>query len=150
MLSKKQIGLKIKEARSIKSKEIGFKYTGQNLADELKISRSFLGDIESGRKSAPEYILENIKKICNLDFNYFEDTIIDNPPKDINNECDNYAIKSDYSFTTAKEAMKFILSQPVIMGYGGFDIKQMSSDELIEFANDLLHQLKLLSFKYKK
>ena len=150
MLNKKEIGLKIKDARSIKSKEIGFRYTGQNLANELKISRSFLGDIESGRKSAPKYIIENIIKICNLDLNYFQDTNIDNYSKDSNNESDNYPNNSEYSFTTAKEAMKFILSQPVIMGYGGFDIKQMSSAELIEFANDLLHQLKLLSFKYKK
>lgn len=54
------------------------------------------------------------------------------------------------SFETPEEAMKFILMQPSIMGFGGFDTNTMSDDELIEFANELLNQLKILSYKYKK
>lgn len=46
--------------------------------------------------------------------------------------------------------MKFILEQPAIMGYGGFDTDKMSNEEIIEFANELLRQLKILSYKYKK
>lgn len=49
MISKEELGAKIKEARNLKSREIGKRYTGQMLADELGISRSYLGDIESGR-----------------------------------------------------------------------------------------------------
>lgn len=53
-------------------------------------------------------------------------------------------------FKTAEAAMKFILRQPAIMGFGGFDTRKMSDEEIIEFANELLNQLKLLSYKYKK
>ncbi|MPN60139.1 hypothetical protein SDC9_207864 [bioreactor metagenome] len=53
-------------------------------------------------------------------------------------------------FKTPEAAMQFILKQPAIMGYGGFDTEKMSDDEIIEFANELLNQLKLLSYKYKK
>lgn len=53
-------------------------------------------------------------------------------------------------FKTPEAAMKFILKQPTIMGYGGFDVNKMSDEDLIEFANELLNQMKLISYKYKK
>lgn len=53
-------------------------------------------------------------------------------------------------FDTAEEAMQFILKQPAIMGFGGFDTTKMSDEEVIEFANELLNQMKLISYKYKK
>lgn len=53
-------------------------------------------------------------------------------------------------FKTPQEAMSFILSQPAIMGFGGFDPSKMSDDDVLDFANELLNQLKLLSYKYKK
>jgi transcriptional regulator with XRE-family HTH domain len=68
----------------------------------------------------------------------------------------NLNIKEDSSlyetgeFNTAEEAMKFILKQPAIMGYGGFDIKKLSDEEMVQFANELLNQLQLLGLKYKK
>lgn len=52
-------------------------------------------------------------------------------------------------FTNAKEAMQFILKQPAIMAFGGYDVTKMSDDEVIEFANELLHQFELISHKYK-
>lgn len=54
------------------------------------------------------------------------------------------------TFDTAEDAAKFLLEQNVIMGHGGFNINELSSDEIIEFANELLSHIKLLSFKYKK
>jgi transcriptional regulator with XRE-family HTH domain len=53
-------------------------------------------------------------------------------------------------FKTAEAAMQFILKQPAIMGYGGFDADKLSKEEIIEFANELLNQLQLLGLKYKK
>ncbi|MEG2412614.1 MAG: helix-turn-helix transcriptional regulator [Clostridium sp.] len=53
-------------------------------------------------------------------------------------------------FKSPEAAMQFILKQPAIMGYGGFDTDKLSNDEIIEFANELLNQLQLLGLKYKK
>ncbi|GKU32073.1 helix-turn-helix domain-containing protein [Clostridium folliculivorans] len=63
---------------------------------------------------------------------------------------DNSSLNDTGEFKTAEEAMKFILKQPAIMGYGGFDIKKLSDDEMVQFANELLNQLQLLGLKYKK
>jgi len=49
-----------------------------------------------------------------------------------------------------EDAITFILKQPMLMAYGGYDIKKMSNDDIVDFANELLRQLELLSYKYKK
>lgn len=54
------------------------------------------------------------------------------------------------TIATAEDAIKFILKQPTLMAYGGYDIKKMTDDEIVDFANDLLTQLQLISYKYKK
>lgn len=53
-------------------------------------------------------------------------------------------------FTNAKEAMQFILKQPALMAFGGYDLNKMSDSEIIDFANELLRQFELISYKYKK
>lgn len=73
VLSKKDLGEKIKEARKIKSASIGKRYTGEMLANDIGISRSYLGDIESGR-TYPNYVLLNkIADACNVPFSFFGD-----------------------------------------------------------------------------
>lgn len=54
------------------------------------------------------------------------------------------------SFATAKEATEYLLKIPSMAAYGGYDIKEMTDEEIIEFANELLHQFELISHKYKK
>lgn len=73
VLSKNQLGNLIKEARKEKSQKINQKYTQADLARDLDISRSYLGDIEAGRKY-PNYVLLNkIAEICEVPFSYFGD-----------------------------------------------------------------------------
>lgn len=52
-------------------------------------------------------------------------------------------------FSTAKEAMKFMLNQTVVMGFNGLDITKLSEEEQIQYANDMLDMMKLVSLKYK-
>lgn len=198
-LDKKELGERIKEARKLKGQKINKKYTGQDLANDLLISRSYLGDIESGR-SYPSYrLLSKIANFCDVPLSFFGDSdlllkeIIDNNLalmdedekanlidfiKTNMNMPDGRIVdwelstwkevyddfkttseiesmrKEDYKneieFKTPQEAMKFILEQPAIMGFGGFDANKMSDEEIMEFANELLNQLKLLGYKYKK
>lgn len=53
-------------------------------------------------------------------------------------------------FKTAEEAIQYILKENSIAAYGGYDINKMTDDEIIEFANELLRQIELISYKYKK
>jgi transcriptional regulator with XRE-family HTH domain len=53
-------------------------------------------------------------------------------------------------FEEAEYALKFILSQPVLAAYGGYDLKNMSDEEIIEIANDMLFAMRLSLEKLKK
>lgn len=53
-------------------------------------------------------------------------------------------------FGTAEDALKFILTQPSLMAFGGYDLKQMSDEQIIEIANDMLFAMKLSLEKIKK
>ena len=76
VLDKKCLGHLIKEARKLKSEKIKSKYTGQNLADDLNISRSYLGDIESGRIYPKYELLTRIAESCEVPLSFFsEDNI---------------------------------------------------------------------------
>lgn len=55
-----KLGFKIKQLRSEMSLENGKKFTQADLAKYLNISRSYLGDIESGRTIPNNFLLEKI------------------------------------------------------------------------------------------
>lgn len=109
--------------------------TQKRLAEKANISRSYLADVENDRYNPSLEVLSSIANSLNLKIS----DLLNDENKDIH-----------INFSTPEDAMRFILEQPAIMGFGGFDIRKMSDDEIIEFANELLRQLRLLSYKYKK
>jgi Uncharacterized protein conserved in bacteria len=63
----KKLGLKIKQLRSEYGFNTGNKLTQKDLASELNISRSYLGDIESGRTPANIELICKLSKFFNID-----------------------------------------------------------------------------------
>lgn len=117
------------------------------------VSLGYLSDLENDKAQNPS--LDKLKLIANA-LNVPVDELLSTTATDKDIEewdkdlkiCEN---SSTYEkFSTPEAAMKFILEQPAIMGYGGFKIDELSDQDKIDFANDLLQQLKLISFKYKK
>lgn len=53
------------------------------------------------------------------------------------------------NFKNAQEAMEFILKMPTLSAFGGYHPENMSEETIVEFANEILQQLKLVSYKYK-
>lgn len=134
------LGLKIKSLRSEYSLKTGKKFTQNDLAEALGISRSYVGDIESGRTAPSDDVLSKLTSFFNIKL----ELLLSNNTSDINNKYE------PVEFSTPEAAMQFLLKQPAIMGYGGFDINNMTNEEIIEFANELLRQIELISYKYKK
>nr|DAL55152.1 MAG TPA_asm: helix-turn-helix domain protein [Caudoviricetes sp.] len=99
-MKENNIGLKIKELRSKKGLELGCKYTGAMLAKDLGISRSYLGDIESGRITPNENLLGKIADVFETDIwsivgpDY--NCEIEIPDSVINEEKQRYAAASLY------------------------------------------------------
>lgn len=131
------------------------KYTLVYVSNLTGLSKSTLSDIENG-KSNPS--ASTLKKLANA-FNVSVSTLLGEKPdvmfvNDDNSQYfDEYATNNTYTnacFTTPQKAMEFILAQPVIGHYGDFDINKLSDEDKINFANDLLNMMKVISPKYKK
>lgn len=116
--------------------------TQEELANKINKTRSTIAGYETERKQ-PDY--ETLKVIADF-FDVSIDYLLGRTDSRRSETKQNLPIE----FTTPEEAIKFVLEQNVIMGFGGFDIEKMSDEEVVEFANELLRQLKLLSYKYKK
>ncbi|HAG43967.1 MAG TPA: XRE family transcriptional regulator [Clostridium sp.] len=158
------IGERIKELR--KENEI----TQEELAKNIDVSTSMVGMYETNARKPSYEVLIKIAKYFGVSTDYLLNTeekldVAINSLNNINHMSKNALApkhkgisKNDIDkelcdidqFSTAEEAMQFILKQPSVMGFGGFDINTMSEDEILDFANELLNQLKILSYKYKK
>lgn len=57
--------------------------------------------------------------------------------------------KSNISFSTPQEALSFILKQEMVADFGGYDLENMSDDEIMEMAGDIADMLKIISRKHK-
>lgn len=144
------IGEKLKELRNLNNISL------RSLSEKSGISKSTLSDIENNKTNPTTNTLKKIAAAFNIDV---EDLFKAEPITD--NDLEKWDKNSDQvkeevelyetgEFKTAEAAMQFILKQPAIMGYGGFDADKLSKEEIIEFANELLKQLQLLGLKYKK
>ncbi|WP_026887672.1 helix-turn-helix domain-containing protein [Clostridium beijerinckii] len=137
-------GENIKKIRE--SKKIGV----NELSRLSGVNASYISALERDEKKNPSVMILN-KLATALDIAV--DDIMKSETNTVE-ECSNIHEESDTyeteEFKTAEAAMKFILKQPAIMGFGGFDANKLSNEEIVQFANELLSQLQLLGLKYKK
>lgn len=52
-------------------------------------------------------------------------------------------------FDNAQDAMEFIIKTPSLAAYGGYDPSTMDDKTIVQFANEILQQIQLVSYKYK-
>lgn len=116
-----------------------------NLSKLTGISLGYLSDLENNKAKNPS--LDKIKLIAKTLNVSVEDLL--STESGINTSQESEDIKT-IEFSTPIEAMEFLLNQRTIMNFGGFNIDDLSDKDKLEFANDLLQHLKLLSYKYKK
>lgn len=165
-LSKEELGKLIKKARKMKGDSLGKKFTQNDLAKVIGKSRSYIGDIEAGRTYPSFVLLTSIAEACDVPLDFFNvDTSIESYveknfsdlskserdglkaaiKKEENIKSNDLANEplNDICFSSAQEAMKFILEQPALMAYGGYDLEEMSDEEILDLANDLLLTLRV-------
>lgn len=131
------IGKRIKQLRSEKN------ITQEQFGKIFGIVKSTVSLYESSKSTPDDDMKRKIARYFDVSLDYLMgNSDVKNPYKD--------KPSLPEEFTSPEEAIKFILNQNVIMGFGGFDVNTMSDEEVLEFANELLNQLRILSYKYKK
>lgn len=131
------IGERIKQKR--KQEKVSVEY----LAKELGVSCSTIYRYED---SSIEKIPVNVfDKLC---------TLLNTSPAELMGNANVSEEKRQHVLPTAfdnpREAMEFMLKIPTLAAYGGYNPDEMDDETIVEFANEILQQLKLVSYKYKK
>ena len=63
---------------------------------------------------------------------------------------ENNTLQEPTSFSTPQEALAFLLKQEMFADFGGYDLENMSDDEIVEMATDIADMLKIISKRHKK
>ena len=129
--------------------------TQEQLANELNL-RYHPNESEAtisqyvNNKRTPE--IDKMVKIANF-FNVTLDYIMCRTDIDsdmsIYNKSRQDENKTSLSFSTPQEALSFILKQDMVADFGGYDLDNMSDDEIMEMADDIADMLKIISRKHK-
>ena len=128
------IGERIKKLRKTKKISVDF------LAKELGVSKTTIYRYEDSTiEKIPVSIFD---QLCIL---------LDVTPAELMGNSTVNAEKTEFptEFRNAQDAMEFILKTPTLAAYGGYDPASMSDETIVDFANEILQQLKLVSYKYK-
>lgn len=137
------IGDKLKEIRN--SKKISI----MKLHSITGISRSTITDIENNKDRKPN--TATLEKIANalsvsVDELFKEEDVKD--IEDIEDTVNRAELLID--FAEPEEALKFILAQPSMQDFGGYDLRNMTDEEILDVANDMLFAMRLSLEKMKK
>ena len=122
----------------------------KNLRKEKKISVDFLAP-ELGVSKTTIYRYED-STIEKIPVNIFDKLCVllgVTPAELMGNTISNDRPELPTEFRNAQDAMEFILKTPTLAAFGGYDPNNMSEETIVIFANEILQQLKLVSYKYK-
>jgi transcriptional regulator with XRE-family HTH domain len=132
--------------------------TMQELAEKAGLSKGYISMLENDnnyraeKKTIPSIeVLKKLSKAMNISFDEIMCAVDDEVSltgEDI--VVDNMTQKNKSMFTTPQEAFEYIIKQPTVAMFGGYDLEKMSDEEIIEFANDLADMIAIVSKKYKK
>lgn len=105
----------------------------------LDVSNGAISKWERGDRQPDYETLENIADTFNVTIDYL---LGRSDSKQEFNE-------SQMNFSTPQEALSFILKQDMVADFGGYDLDNMSDDEIMEMADDIADMLKIISRKHK-
>lgn len=147
--------------------------TQQQLAAKASISRSYLADVEKNRYNPSLDTLSMLaealgistselldKQIKTDGLTKASDKSVQGISSSVDSGKDEYDIHKDVQsaitmdiiperFTDAEEARAYVKKHKIFASEG-FDVVKFTDDEILEFANALLDQMKMVSYKYKK
>ncbi len=128
------IGERIKEIR--KAKNISVEY----IAAQLDVSKTTIYRYEDS--TIEKIPIKSFDRLCEV-LNVTPAELMGNAPAKLE------PAELPAQFNNAQDAMAFILKTPTLAAYGGYNPESMDDETIIAFANEILQQLKLVSYKYR-
>lgn len=128
-----KLGQRIRERR----KELGI--SAEYLADRIGVNYTTIYRYESS--TIEKIPVEKFDSLCK---------VLETTPAILMGNGDESMADIPKGFSNPQEAIEFIIKQPVLAAYGGYDPKLMNDEMILEFANELLHHLEIVSYKYRR
>ena len=129
----------------IKSKKERTENICRIYAKELGVSVSTVYRYEDS--SIVKIPVSTFEKMCNV-LGTTPAEMMGNVPEMSHDKSDD-TNKLPGTFEDPKEAMEFLLKLPTVAAYGGYDPSKMDNETMVAFANEILQQLQLVSYKYR-
>lgn len=118
----------------------------REFADYLNISHTYLSKLENGcdpRTGKPvSPTIETLKQLSNALGLSLEELL------QISGYTETYEIPT--TFSSPQEAIEFIIKQPMVANFGGYDLDLMSNQEIMDMAEDVADMLRIMAKKHKK
>lgn len=112
--------------------------TQSELAKIFSLGESTISFYESNKRTPDYELLQKIANYFNVSTDYLLGRTSTKTTKGI-----ELAKQEDFEFNNPEDALRFILGQPAMMDYGGYDLKDMPEEEILEIANDILLTLRI-------
>ena len=125
-------GQRFKELRQEKN------LTQEKLAEEFFLNKSSISRYEQNKQIPEIDLLEKIADYFDVSIDYLVGRSNNKTSKAI-----ELTKQEDFEFDNPEETLRFILGQPAMMNYGGYDLKDMPEEEILEIANDILLTLRI-------
>lgn len=129
----------------LKAKRKEQKISAEYIAKELGVSVSTVYRYEDS--SIVKIPVSTYEKMCNV-LGTTPAEMMGNVPEMSHDKSDD-TNKLPGTFEDPKEAMEFLLKLPTVAAYGGYDPSKMDDETMVAFANEILQQLQLVSYKYR-
>lgn len=124
------------------------KITSKELASITNVTPTHISYILNNKREPSIDLLQKIADALNVSVNdFFDDEFI---KKENSKRCSEKELPIiPKEFTVPNKAREYI-NKHQIFGSNGFDSNKLDNKEILEFANELLKQMELISFKFKK
>lgn len=134
----------------IKSIRLNKNISAKKLSESTGLTQAYLSMLENNKRKNPSTeVLQKIADALDVSVNDFFDNIINHKEEKIENPIKQNLSFIPQQFTNPNEAREYI-NKHQIFGFNGFNSNKLDDNEILEFANELLKQMELISFKYKK
>lgn len=140
-----RLGKRIRELRDSHNMTI------KELSEKSGVGQSTISEIETGKAKNPKS--ETLSKLASA-LNVTVDSLLAEKWDDEYNPNGELAKQVKFieslQLNSPEEALKFILAQPAFMAYGGYDLNDLTEEEIMELANDMLLAMRLSVEKMKR
>ena len=111
--------------------------SNSEIAKILGVDRATIGRWRTGERTPKLSTLPEIAQLFGVDVQIF--SFVDNKEE-----------LKDRSFPSVEASLRFILEQPMVAAFGGYDLNTMSDEEIMDLADDIKMMIEVATRKYRK